>query len=58
MSRQFITIYDDDTLMTFGRYKDCKLEDVPDYYLRWVYNESGTKDKELLKYIKENIENL
>lgn len=51
----------DKSEMPFGKYKGVKLEDVPDEYLLWLYNDGEmethtTKRKELFDYIVDNLD--
>lgn len=52
---------DDSSIMPFGKYKGAKMEDVPDGYLAWLwdeaeaYNHANSPDpvrRELHEYIK------
>lgn len=36
--------YTDTDQITFGKYKGELLQDVPPYYLRWLWNEADYKD--------------
>jgi hypothetical protein len=45
----------DDSILTFGIYKDKKLSEVPDSYLLWLYNNKKCS-KDLEEYIKENLD--
>ncbi len=51
-------MYTDDTLLTSGIYKYCRLCTVPAKYLLKVHSSNGTQDKELLEYIKKNLEKI
>lgn len=56
----------DESIMLFGKHKGKQLEDVPDEYLLWLWNESkqdykdgkiGYKPKaELMGYIEDNLQ--
>lgn len=52
----------DNDIMLFGRYKGESLENVPSYWLLWIYKrmkDEGVKNEyqsELLDYIEENLE--
>lgn len=43
---------DDNTPMTFGKYKGEKLANVPADYLIWLYRKGTSKG--LMRYIEEN----
>lgn len=45
---------DDNTVITFGKYKGTKLANVPAWWLIWWYDEN----KPLMNYIRENREGL
>lgn len=47
----------DDSIITFGKYKDEKLVKIPNHYLKWVYeNVTRKNDNEyIFKYIEEKI---
>lgn len=55
-------IYNDSTLMPFGKFKGIALANVEPQYLLWLYDtsEQGKRlsDAKLAKYISENIEAL
>lgn len=44
--------YDDNTFMSFGKYKGRRLKDVPDSYLYWLFEH--TDCEKLLKDYAEN----
>lgn len=46
---------DDNSIMTFGKYKGEKLANVPARYLYWLYTE-GSITSDLRQYIKENLD--
>lgn len=48
---------EDDSLMKFGKHKGTKMCNVPDYYLRWLY-ENGKAHFELKAYIEDNAQSL
>ena len=56
MKTKIALLYDDDTLMPFGKHKGDSLEDVPAYYLCYLYDETIIKDNDLLLYIEDNLE--
>ena len=41
--------------MTFGKYKGCKIEDVPASYLAWALNNCSLLTRAQKTWIKENI---
>ena len=45
----------DESIITFGKYKGEKLANVPANYLIWLYDENKCFG-EIKDYIKENIE--
>lgn len=47
----------DSPIMQFGKYKDEKLENIPNYYLKWVYENVDRKNSNeyIFKYIEEKI---
>lgn len=50
---------DDNTVLTFGKYKGVKLGEVPPSYLLWFYDNGSFGVNEALKtYIEENRETL
>jgi uncharacterized protein (DUF3820 family) len=55
---------DDNSLMPFGVHKDKKMQDVPSYYLLWLWEQgqqgsgSGITNKELKAYIEDNLDAL
>lgn len=42
----------DESIMTFGKFKDQKLANIPSWWLLWWYNEN----KPLFDYIEDNME--
>lgn len=59
-SSEILEAYNDDSIMTFGKYKDKPLEEVPDSYFQWLYEQywftsSNKKEHVLLQqYITDN----
>jgi len=49
------TVYNDDDLMPFGKYKGVALANVPGDYLIWLYNK-GLEKGALKNYIIENMD--
>ena len=47
--------YDDNTILTFGKYKFTKLCRVPPDYLLSIYKDKNCPHKELVDYVHENI---
>jgi uncharacterized protein (DUF3820 family) len=49
-------IRDSEYQITFGKYKDTLLQDVPANYLLWLYDQEWLEEKypELYDYIEEN----
>lgn len=45
----------DESLMTFGKYKGTKMEDVPAKYLIWLH-ENATVGKDLRIYLDDNLD--
>lgn len=45
----------DDSPMPFGIYKGDPMENVPDQYLRWIYNNNKCT-AEVRKYIEDNAD--
>ena len=45
----------DESLMTFGKYKGTKLANVPDTYLLWLHFQ-GLYEGELKSYIEDNFD--
>lgn len=43
----------DESLMPYGKFKGDKLENVPAYYLLWMYD-NGKLNNELKAYVDEN----
>ena len=35
---------EDDNIMPFGKYRGRRLEDVPDSYIRWLWEEGNIKE--------------
>jgi len=50
-------ILDDNSLMPFGKYEGCKMQDVPATYLKWLYD-NNKASKPVRRYIKENLETI
>lgn len=50
--------YNENTVMTFGRYKNYKLGNVPASHLLWLYNKAAFVPEPLKKYIEQNMEKL
>lgn len=46
---------DDNSLMTFGKYKGVKIANVPASYLIYIY-ENGRLYGDLKEYIEDNLE--
>jgi hypothetical protein len=46
----------DESLMPFGKWKDTKMANVPDQYLRWIFGEKWLKKNHphVWRYIKDN----
>ena len=51
-------MYTDDTILTWGKHKITKLCRVPADYLLRLYNNNNHPDKELIKYIGDNMEKI
>lgn len=49
-----MSVLTDQSEMTFGKYKDTKLANVPAYYLIRFYE----NNKPLMNYIRENMDSL
>ena len=47
----------DESIMPFGKYKGEQLQDVPETYLIWLY-ENGVCFGELKRYIEENMSDM
>lgn len=45
-----------DYIMPWGKYQGKKLDDIPDYYLKWLHEESTTRDANIRNYLTENID--
>lgn len=51
--------YVDDDLLDFGKYKNCRLMDVPASYLHWIYtNNIQPRNIKLHNYIENNLHHL
>jgi uncharacterized protein (DUF3820 family) len=48
--------YNDETLMPFGKYKGEELQDVPDSYFLYLFEETTMSDNKLKAYIIENLD--
>ena len=49
---------DDNSIMPFGKYKNCKLANVPASYLIWLYDNYEYRSdniNEVRKYIEQNM---
>lgn len=51
MANEFIPL-DDDSPMPWGKYKGDKMENVPDDYLKYMYD-NGKVDRQVKEYIEE-----
>jgi hypothetical protein len=51
-------MYNDNTILTKGKYKFTKLCRVPPEYLVEIYNTKDKSDIELFEYVKENMMNI
>jgi len=47
---------DDEIILTFGKYKDKKLSDVPIDYLKWLYQ--SNENKELSSFVKKMMDDI
>lgn len=48
--------FDDETKMSFGKYKDKPLQDVPEEYLIWLLTDTDMAEKvRLFNYIKQDL---
>ena len=47
----------DQSIISFGKYKGLTLEEVPDSYLLWLY-ENGKCFGQLKDYIAENLDSI
>lgn len=47
--------YDDTDLMSFGKYVNCRLSDVPASYFHWLWTQRPISDKRLESYIRNNL---
>ena len=50
--------YTDDTILTSGKYKFTKLCRVPPDYLLDIYKHKSCPNKELIEYIKDNLQKI
>ena len=50
--------YTDDDVMSFGKHKGEKMQDVPASYLHWLYTSTDIWDTRLKLYIEENMNHL
>lgn len=50
--------YEDNTILTFGKYKFLRLVNIPPSHLLKIYKNKSCRDKELIKYIEDNLEKL
>ena len=48
--------YNDDTLMPFGVHQGKRLEDVPAWYLLYIYDKKPNLDKRMREYIEDNMD--
>lgn len=53
----------DDSKMPFGKYQDKPMEEVPDFYLLWLWEKNegrrkvlGRENQAVMNYIRENID--
>lgn len=51
-------MYNDETILTYGKYKMWKLKDIPVEYFQKIWGNGGTGDIDLMNWIKENREKL
>ena len=51
-------MYDDNTILTSGKYKFTRLCRVPPDYLLNIYKDKNCPDKELIEYIKDNMQKI
>lgn len=49
-------VYDDDTIMPFGKHKGEALQDVPDDYFLYLYDNAMISDSKLLRYVEHNLD--
>lgn len=47
----------DETIMPWGAHKGKKMANVPDYYLKWIY-ENNKCSPEIKAYIEDNAQSL
>lgn len=47
--------FTEDDLMSFGKYVNVPLAEVPASYLHWLYTEAEQVDERLLNYIRNNL---
>ena len=49
---------DDNTIITFGKYRGSKLSNIPSSYLLWLYNEGKCYGelKEYIEFIEKEVE--
>lgn len=45
----------DESKMPYGRHKDKTMANVPDYYLKWLYENSKCSE-EVKEYIEDNAD--
>ncbi len=60
-----MTSFDDDSLMFFGAHRGSKMADVPDDYLRWLWNDGlnrATKAEgergQLARYLRSALQDI
>lgn len=51
-----IKTMNDESIMPFGIHKGKRLIDVPSDYLYWLYDQGNITNRELLSYIKTNLQ--
>lgn len=51
-------MYNDETILTFGKYKFIKLKRVPAEYLLAIYNNKSSDNNDLNNYIEHNLEKI
>lgn len=49
---------DEENVMNFGKYKGEKMTDIPDWYMKWIWEtiEEKPHSKKVLNYIRENFD--